>query len=483
MPITNNLITINGDALRPAPKFSIAYETFKSGDYIIGGIAKVSISGELYAVSDIDLSTKINDISSYSGTCQTLLIQCDGSILINGTAFIRSISFNPTNQPFSVTYTIEVEVSDTSSTLSVKRDIDFTTLYDINIPDDIILKSYEESLLLSSDESLTQTSIYADGSYTKASLKLSGQISIETYHHMCDNFGSPDLTSKIYNIINSRIQKLLSLDPILVNAYPSLSPYLNGNYTAINDNKNISFNKFNNKIDFKFDLFIIAGDCHPQGIVDLTITENTDQNTGMSTWNLRGSIKGLANITTNAVDNTVISDTKLTNARLIYNDLENKTQNPEYRHFTIFGCKDAASAPSNICYGRMSSQITENFNLGQIEFEMTYGDVESCQVGGSTIDVNIQIEYPTRKYIEHIVPGRGSALIQIYDNLTPTKVTVTASGRINGCDTSLINDLKTCVTNRFNDATDPYLGYLVTKQTETTGKYSYKKSISYIACS
>ena len=68
MPITNNLIKINNIALRPAPKFNLTYETFKSGEYIIGGVLKVSVNGEIYASSINDLNSKISALSAYSGT-------------------------------------------------------------------------------------------------------------------------------------------------------------------------------------------------------------------------------------------------------------------------------------------------------------------------------------------------------------------------------------------------------------------------------
>lgn len=491
MPITNNLIKINNIALRPSPKFNLSYETFKSGEYVIGGIAKISINGEIYGASDIDLSTKINNLSNYSGTCQTLLIQCDGSTLINGTAFIRSISFNPTDQPFSVTYTIDVEVSDTSSITAIKPDINFTTLYGITIPNGVILKSYEESLSLSSDDSLGNTAFYVDNSYTKASLKLNGQISIQAYHHMCDTFNSPDLTNQLYSIINTRVTKLLALDNSLAAAYPSLSLYINGAYTAINDNKSITINKFDNKIDFKFDIYIITGDCNPKGIVDISISETVDQTTGLSTWSVKGSIKGLANRTTNAVDNDVLSNTKLNNARLIYNNLENKRSLADYENFSLLGCGSAASAPAGTCYQRVSSQITENFNGGSIDFDMSYGDIEVCQIGGSNIDVNIQTEYPTHKYIEHIIPGisnmiigQDTALVQIGANLTPYRVTITVSGKLNSCDNTLLSSLIDCVNNRFDDIiqSNGYNNYLLIKESTTTGKYSYKRSQSYIQC-
>lgn len=484
MPITNNLIKIDNVALRPAPKFNFTYEAFKSGEYVIGGLMKISISGELYGSSDADLVNKIKDLSAYSGTCRSVYISCDESLLVDGDGFVRSISFNPTDQPFFVTYSIEIEISTNNNTLAVQRDSGFSTLYGLTIPSDVNLKSYDESLSIASDESLSNTAIYAGDSYTKAALKINGQISIQAYHHMCDTFGSPDLISKLHSIVNSRLTTILSMNSSLSTAYPALSSYFDGAYTAINDTKKVTINKFDHKIDITFDIYLITGDCHPKAIVDLTISENTDQTTGLSAWSVKGSVKGLADASSQALDNNVINKTRYDNAKAVYEDLEHKTASSEYYGFEILGCLSAASLPDNTCYQRISSQITENFQGGEINFDMAYGDVESCQIGGTTIDINIQEEYSTYKHIEHIIPGRGTALVQIGANRTPFKATITASGKVNSCDSTLVSSLEGCVRARLEDtiSSKGYNSYILAKESETTGKYTYKITRSYIEC-
>lgn len=484
MSITNNFIKINDIAVRPAPKFNIAYETFKSGEYIIGGLLKITLTGEIYGISSSDLTDKIKTLSNYSGTCQSIYIECDNSTLIDGQGFIRNVSFNPTDQPFMVNYSVDIEISNTSSNLSITPDAAFASLYGLSIPNTIVLKSYEESLAFNSDDSIANTAFYVDGTYTKASVKLSGQISIQAHHHMCDTFESPDLIAQLHTILNGRVQQLLSLNAALSTTYPSLANYLQGNHYAIHHNKTLTINKFDHKIDFKFDMFIISGTCHPRGMVDLDITETTDQFTGLSSWSIKGSVQGLSDGTSSTTDNDTLYNTRLINARLIYADLEHKKALSEYEHFIVLGCSTAASLPSDSCYQRISAQITENFNGGRIDFEMSFGDIESCQVGGASIDINIQEEHPTNKYIEHIIPGRGSALVQIGDNISPRKITITASSKLNTCDTELISTLISYVEDRFFTiiTNKGYDNYLLVKESKTTGKYSYKISRSYIEC-
>ena len=76
MAIDNNILLINGTAIRPVPQFSIDYETFKSGEYIIGGVILIRLEGQIFGTSLNDLRTKVQTISSYSSKCQTIKISC-----------------------------------------------------------------------------------------------------------------------------------------------------------------------------------------------------------------------------------------------------------------------------------------------------------------------------------------------------------------------------------------------------------------------
>lgn len=485
MPITNNIIKLNNQALRPAPKFQIEYETFKSGEYIIGGVMKITLSGELYGSSQLDLDNKAKAISSYSAKCQSIFISCGSETLVNGVGYIRSVSITPTDQPFSVNYSIEIEVSDIgSSQMAVKKDSGFEALYKLSVPSNINLSKYEESLTINGDENLANNIFYVDSTYTQASLKLSGTISIQAYHHMCQNFGANDLTNQLYTIVNNRISKILSLSTDLSLAYPVLSKYAGTGFVAVGDTKTLTINKISNQVDIQFDMYIVKGTCHPKTMTTITIAESTDQSTGLSSFSAKGSIKGLCDRTTSALDNKTISTSKFTNATNTYNDIQGKIPGLNYYHYSIIGCLTAATAPDNICYQRISAQITEDFNNGQIDFDLSYGDTETCELGGSTIDINIQEDWPALKYVEHIIPGRGVALVQIGGSKSPYTVTITGSGKINSCDTSKITDLTNCVNNRFYSVINDrgYYNGILAKESITTGKYSYKISRVYIEC-
>lgn len=483
MPITNNFIQIDDQSLRPVPKFSITYETFRSGEYVIGGILKLTLTGEIYGSSASDLSTKIRNLSAYSGTCKDIYISCDSEILINDIGFIKNVTINPTDQPFMVNYTLEIEISNKADSIHVKRDVSFGTLLNITIPEDINLKSYEETISIVGDDSMSNSGFYGGGIYTKSQLKLSGSISIQAHHHMCENNSS--IISDLYTVLENRFSAILSLSSSISTAYPSIASYCNGDYTAVHDNKNFSVNKIDNKLSVQFDMYLIPNlplNAYPTSVVDLTIAENTDQTTGFSNLSVRGSIRGLSNKTTSILDNKVLSSEKLSNARNAYSSIVDALENREYAQFIILGCYNGSLPPSDICYNRISSQITENLNGGEITFDLSYGDIQSCQIGGANIDVNITEDFPTYRYVEHIIPGIEYPIVQIGTSQTAMKISMTVSGKLNGCDTTKIPDLINCVDGRatLERNNRGYNGYILQSQTKTLGKYSYKVVENYI---
>lgn len=205
MPIDNAFLLINNSAIRPSPSIRMEYKNFMSGEYIIGGVININLEGKIIGTSSNDLNNKIKNIVGYSGKCQTIKISCGNTKLIDGIGFINNVNIRPSDQPFMVSYTMDVEVAINSGTKVVIPDERFLSLYGISIPSNMILSSYEESLSLSGDESLANTGFFGQ-TFTKASLKLSGSISIQAYNHMCSN-NTNSVLDQIYSIINTRAQK------------------------------------------------------------------------------------------------------------------------------------------------------------------------------------------------------------------------------------------------------------------------------------
>lgn len=482
MPITNNIILIDGEALRPAPQFTLSNEKFTSGDYIIGGFIKVQLAGQLIGTSSNDLNSKISTLSSYHANCLPILISCGEKEVINGSGFFRTVNISPSDQPYMVTYTIDIEVTRNFSNKAILPDEEFLTLYDITLPDNIHLSSYEESLAIATTDDIVKIGVFGSNTFSKPSIKLTGSITIQAHNSMCSDISPSDMLDGISSIINNRGIKILNLNSELSSAYPMLTSYFDGSWTAVHDTRSLTINKLDNKIEWRFDMFIYKGSCNPKAIVSLDVDESTDQTNGMSTFTLKGNIKGLSDQSTGIIDNAVTSNTRITNARDVYANISGPNIDGFYG-LTLLGCKTAASLPSASCYQRMSSQVTQNFNNGEINFIAVYGDAESCQLGGTSIDVSITENRPVRNQVTFIVPGgTPSYIVQISDTYTPLRVEVTVAGKLNSCNTDLITNLQTCVNNTLNNIISSYAGYLLEEESTTTGKYSYSITQKYIDC-
>lgn len=482
MPITNNLVIINGTAIRPIPEFKIAYEKFESGHYVIGGIIVVQLSGKIIGSSIDDLNNKIKAISGYNAKCQTIKISCNDAVLIDGIGFVRNVNILSGDQPFVVNYSMDIAVQRNFGLSPIVPDQEFINIYELSIPNILNLMSYEESIDVNGDDNLANVASYGGGTVSKAYLKLSASLSMQAYGSSCLGNDNTDL---IYQVLKTRVEKIISLSSAVIKAYPVLSNYFGNGWVALNDTKSINIDQLNNKIDWKFDIYIVKGNCPQDALIDLNIVETTDQNTGLSAYNVRGNIRGLGTPTTSVLDNRVVGADKLNKARAALSYiLANGSVGGAFYNTFLIGCFNAAQKPSTACYQRSSAQTTESVNSAQINFDFKYEDVENCQLGGVNIDYSITEEEPTQKYVDFIVPGRVYPIIQISQSPSAYTASLTTTGRMNTCNINEIGTLKNCVLSSHNNMM-LYKGFqnlILVKRELSQGKYSFKITDSYIGC-
>ena len=485
MPINNSLVLINGSSIRPVPRFSISNSPFKSGEYTIGGTIIVRLDGQVIGLNTTDLNNKIKAISQYNAKCQTIKIACEGSVVIDGVGFVKDLNFSSTDQPFIVNYSMQIEVEKNFGLVPILPDQEFLNLYGLNLPSSVLnISEYDESVELSGDDNLANTAIWGGGVLTRPSVKFGVSLSIAAYSSPCSQ---NDDTALIYEILKVRAAKLISLSAELASSYPILSRYLGGSWFAFNDTKKLTVDKLNNKISWNFDMYILHTSCEtPLAIVDLNITENTDQTTGLSSYNVAGNAKGLIAATDFTLDHRTTSSEKIQNARNAFDFiLSNGSTGGSFYETYLAGCFNAGQKPSTACYPRSSATSAENVNAGQIKFNLKFEDVEYCELGGVTIDFNVSRDYPVQKSVNFIVPGRGFPIVQTSNGYTAPKLQITTNGRMNSCNTEDIATLISCVESAHNNVTALELakaGVLLKKKKEerTRGKYSFKIVSDYI---
>ena len=504
MPIADiNIVEIGGSGLRPAPKFTIDTQPHMCGEYIIGGLIIVKISGELFGNDLTDLQTKIKAKTDLSGTCQSFKISCGDSTLFDITlAFIKDVNITPTDQPFNANYSFSVIIDTINGNSAIIPDKRFLDYYNVVVPSGINLLSYDESLAVSPD-SIGQVAITTSGTFKKFNLKVNGSIDIQAYSKPCDTpstfttdeqiEGVADgVLAELYTILSTRAGHFLSNNTeVLKDTYPFLEDYdIEDDWFTMADTKSLTIDPLTYKISWSFDLLLYSqpsgSTCYSKALIDFNITDTIDQMNYLSTFNAKGTVKGLSDITVAPIDNKVLSSEKLANARAAYLLLMTYSNIGDYKGHSIDGCGPFGATPPAICYQIASSSVTESYNAGEITFDLQYADVETCQLGGMTIDLSLSEDMPARKHVEFIIPGRGTSLVQVGFNLTPYKATLTATGKINNtCDMSLATGvLKTCVENRFNEIESinglNSSNILLLKSSTSQGRYSYKITKEYI---
>lgn len=489
MPIPGvNIVQISGVPLRPAPKFTIDTQPHMCGEYIIGGLIIVKISGELFGDNLSDLQTKIKQKTDLSGTCKPFNISCGDSTLFNiASALIKDVNITPTDQPFNANYSFSVIIDTIDSKSAIIPDQRFLDYYNITVPDSINLFSYDESLSISPD-SIGQVAITSVGTFRKFNLKANGSVDIQAYGKPCDTATTDDVLAALYTIINTRADYFLSNNTaILKETYPFLEDY--SGWLTMVDTKSLTIDPLTYKINWTFDLLLykeVGATCYSKAIVSINTTDTIDQMTYLSTFNIKGTITGLSDITVSSIDNKVLSSEKLNNARTAYNLLKTSPNVGDYYRSTISGCGPSGSLPPDFCYQITRSSITESLNTGEITFDLQYADAETCQLGGMTIDVTLSEDQPAYKHVEFIIPGRGTSLVQVGFSLTPYKATLTVSGKVNNtCNTDLASGaLKTCVLNKYLEvkALNNFQNLLALKYSESQGSYSFKVTDERIDC-
>ena len=485
MPV--NIVEIDGSGFSPAPKFTIDTQPHMCGEYIIGGLIIVKISGELFGNNLSDLETKIKDKTDLSGECKSFKIKCSGTNIFNiNSALIKDVNITPTDQPFNANYSLSVIIDTIDNKSAIIPDQRFLDYYKITVPDSINLFSYDESLSISPD-SIGQVAITSVGTFRKFNLKANGSVDIQAYGKPCGPTTTDQVLAALYAIIDTRASYFLSNNAILKDTYPFLEQY--GGWLTMVDTKSLTIDPLTYKINWTFDLLLYKEEgttCYSKAIVSLNTTDTIDQMTYLSTFNIKGTITGLSDKTTSSIDNKVLSSEKINNARTAYDLLKTSPNVGDYYRSTISGCGPSGSLPPDYCYQITRSSVTESLNTGEITFDLQYADTETCQLGGMTIDVTLSEDRPAYKHIEFIIPGRGTSLVQVGFNLTPYKATLTVSGKVNNtCDTSLASGaLRTCVLAKFIEIRDlNNLGsLLLLKSSQSQGSYSYKATEEYIDC-
>ena len=498
-------IQLDGTWLRPSPFVSTSYEYAKSGDYTIGGVLLVTLSGTLVAklLDCSDILTQIDNIRAYNNdrlACRKLIIGCSGDpTFLEGTGKIRSATATKGDQPCIATYNIVIAIETKANDKDpiIDPDPEFLAIYGLTKEQLKGVGKYEETLSLQGEASnLDLVTLMNDSvSVSKSYVKFNGKISISSLSggKICGT-NTNVLSAFIDLIIKVKYKNFMTATFDAKNPlYGKLSTY--GSWKKWLDTNDIDIDASNGSVTWSFSLIMNNGSCQPMALVDINTTDAMDQKTKKKTRSIQGTINGLSISTdTTFLENGVSKTERISNARLVFNSITSRIVNgtwPQQSPPTLSIPAVTTPSPGNkicgpivggLCYQRMSSSNTVSPILGQISFNAEFQDIESTKpIGNNSITYTVDEKLSVWSIVEILVPGQKQSVIQqIYR--TPHTVTVDVMGQLSGCDNTKITETKCLVNDMFDTLTAPYSSWLVIAKNLTQTQRSYKRSIEYMEC-
>lgn len=494
MSQTFDSIFINGQSLRPAPYISTSYEYNTSGEYVIGGFLIVTLSGTIIGE---DIAAQINQLSALQTqtNCISVRVGCSGgSDFLEGAGRIRSVTINPSDQPYLASYSMQIALETVDGLPAVEADEEFLRQTCLTGQSIGFLQSYNETLTVSG-EGNTITSVDNVLKVSKSYIKASGKITLSSF--MREVCGIPDYSgnNNSINIIKERAKSLMSME-ICVPDSPLAQ--FSGWYKWL-DTKSLTIDG-NGSVTWSFDMYMSQGDAQPIAWIDVNTEdqEQQDRKTPVKTRNISGTIKGLssANISDYLADRVDVNE-RIGNATTAYNALSsilaagswptdgvvllprgeecdtNEDDNP---------CD--TDDEENLCDQRISSTVKKSPVSGEITFSAQYGPISACKpTGAGKIDFTVEEQLPAARHVEYIIPGAGDSVVISLNAPTPHRVTISARGSLQGCDKTKLPELIACVEKAFNQQVAKLQGaWLALNQTKSIGTFSYSLSKEFIKC-
>lgn len=491
MATQTSSVILNGMNLRPAPFVSTSYEYNTSGDYVIGGFLMVNLDGTIVGKDSGDLISQMATISALqtSSNCVAVTIGCQGNPdFLNGAGRVRSVSINKGDQPFLLTYTITLALETVDGNPAVEPDEEFLNRHCLTKEQAKFILNYSESLSIEGEGSAI-SSTDSGFNVSKSYIKGKGSISITCFGREICGIPQFNGVDQALLILEQRANALMNFTMCIpghpLAAYSGWSKWLDTKQLEINDSGNVTWS---------FDLYMSNGGGTPFAWVDINTDDKKDHKTTTPKINrsISGTIRGLSSATLNFLGHKALINERLANADRALGIVLPKIINGSWpgESTNLSGqegnCTITTSPCSNnepeICYQRLSSNISRSVVSGEITFNAEYGDINACKPQGDTnVDVSVEETLPATRYVEFIVPNIGNAIIQ-YMGDTPHKANVTVKGDLNGCDQTVIAKVMACVDSEFNKAISKYNGWLVTNNSYTINTYSYSKTRSFVKC-
>ena len=472
---SGTVVGFGGETLTPVPFVSMSLEKYTVGDKTLGGLLNVSLNGVLYgenfSATGSELRTKILDLADKHSCVTGINIRCgDTEIIGSGIGYIKNYSFPEgpqKNWMNIIPYTIELAVTHDGVNPLVKADEFLQTKYDID--DTTAIRSIRESVSWSLDENTLQMfnpdpDDYAtySGLYTNEHITVNYSIDIQGFG-ICGTGCNGDMSVKnaldsAKHVADYRIHNLQNLNTDSFSC--SASGLIPTNYDTtvrFDHTRDISVNELDGSLTVsgKYIIRPSGAVANRNTLITMESSADSSLDSGEKTITLTGSIRGLIQNEYTTDDNgsnyghpdseTMMEKKEAgmeaaeTALRQIVIEGSGIVKNLNKKHqllqFTA-GIGDIANThdkkalanvdtsmgntntwqsgdPTDQEFRLLGKSFKRNYTNNSIDFTLTYSNKSRHKIPNALwAEISVDHEVPSRRLVEHIVPGRGYPLMQ-----------------------------------------------------------------------
>lgn len=485
------MISIGGINFVPKPSINVTPEYFYFGEDVIGGFVSLEVNGTHHASAKNDYDAIATSILNLLDTCAQIEIEgdCGGTLasINNSQGIIRDVRVSNAGSPLDLNYSIVLECTKGNNKKPLipnQSSLPFSQLID----DTVMVRSYSETLNSNAANAAT-FSISSTNKLVKNPGKLTVQIEIGLYDNdQCDS-NNIDYTQKISDFLMSRAQSLID--------NPSQLKISTAGFTLCGTNAKQSLRKTGGSISF--DLYMMP-DPTKKAIVDFSETKETNQITGFVSNKIKGSILGIDSSKNILEPN----NDGMANANVVYNLIKGYMAQSTTGSLLSLACGELPEYVPNLdgtCYILSNSRVSEFPTANRIEFELTYQDVEACELLGYKITAQYEERPSVKGRAEHFAPNRPfnyPPLTYHSKSVSAPKYKLTVTGEmLNTCaqhsvagysppGNVVVDVVKTSVSKEFNNQKNIWKlasgNFLTVSRVENEGRYSFSITEEYVQC-
>tara|TARA_Y100000004_G_C8953410_1_gene429644 strand:- start:1651 stop:3549 length:1899 start_codon:yes stop_codon:yes gene_type:complete len=528
--------------LEPVPFVSMTLEKYTAGDKAVGGMLNLSLNGvfhgDNFSITGKKLKDKIDELALRHECISGINIYCgDTKIIDSGIGYIKSYSFPEgpqKNWMNIIPYTMEIAISHNGRKPVVQADPHLKTKY--NIDDTVAIRSISENVSWSLNENTLQMYNPDPSKYNEYSGEYSNEHIVVRYSLDVEGFGvccgsgvtlahePRSALDSAKHVIDYRLNNLQNLNKNSFSCTSGILPEKYNTEARFNHTRDVSVNELNGRLSVNGEYIIRPSGAGEAQNTLMTMESSTDSSldSGEKTVTLNGNIKGLVQNEYDdskeygPKDSKADTMTKVATAmdaaesalqRIVVNGSgivkELAAKNQLIKFEAAIG-DVAGSDEGKELYDIDGSQASNQWTAGDtgynefrlltksfkrnyadksIDFTLTYSNKSRHKIPFALwAEVSVDHEMPSRRLVEHVIPGRGYPLMQdiMCDTQDVFTINVTAQFEPNKNIETIINAAREQILILiYNTAVNLGIGgYIRTGDSENIANNgSYKRSI------